>query len=49
MSLDTEDTLCMMLMTMLTMVMELTINKDDHDDITNHDDDNDQKHLKLKD
>ena len=49
MSLDTEDTLCMMLMTMITMVMEMTINKDDHDDITNHDDDNDQKHLKLKD
>ena len=49
MSLDTEDTLCMMLMTMITMVMEMTINKDDHDDITNHDDDNDQTHLKLKD
>ena len=49
MSLDTEDTLCMMLMTTMTMMMELTINNDDHDDITNHDDDNDQKHLKLKD
>ena len=47
MSLDTEDTLCTMLMTMMTMVMELTINKDDHDDGIDHNDD--QKHLKLKD